>query len=159
MLTTPKKTIALYLTPYIHGAHTYAADLAARWSAILQLSSKGIRLATELASRMGEWTSRTPANTAGAAMFAVGRFLGMELLFTKISDTTHTTIFSLMNAYTDLYLRKEMYCPMDWLIENDLDLERLPNLSHFSLKQPFYDVNKAASGDTSKAGNSLFSSD
>lgn len=73
-------------------------------------------------------------------MFAVGRFLGMELLFTKISDTSQTTIVSLMNAYADLYWRKEMYCPMDWLIENDLDLKRLPNLSHVSLKQPVFYV-------------------
>lgn len=30
-----------------------------------------------------------------------------------------------MHAYTELYLRKEMYCPMEWLIENELSLERL----------------------------------
>lgn len=93
---------------------------------MLHLSSKGIRLASELASRMEEWTSRSPANTAGAAIYAVGRLLGMDLTFISISDASQATIGSLVNAYKEVYQRKEMYCPMEWLVENELNLERLP---------------------------------
>lgn len=93
---------------------------------MLHFNSKGIRLASELAGRMEEWTSRSPASTAGAAIYTVGRLLGMDLSFISISDASQVRVGSLVRAYTELYLRKEMYCPMEWLVENELNLERLP---------------------------------
>lgn len=93
---------------------------------MLQFSSKGIRLASELASRMEECTSRSPANTAGAVIYAVGRALGMNLRLGSISDVSQAKIDSLMKTYTELYRRKEIYCLMEWLVENELNLERLP---------------------------------
>lgn len=92
---------------------------------MLQLSSKGIRLASELASRMEECTSRSPASTAGAAIYAAGRLLGMDLSFLSISDASQATVGSLVSAYKEVFMRKEMYCPKEWLVENDLNLERL----------------------------------
>lgn len=93
---------------------------------MLQLSSKGIRLASELASRIEEWTSRSQGSTAGAAIYAAGRLLGMNLPFLSIAEASQSTVGTLVSAYKELYERKEMYCPKEWLVENDLSLERLP---------------------------------
>lgn len=92
---------------------------------MLKLDSKVIRLASELASRMEESTSRRPANTAGAAIYAVGMLMGMELSFKVIADVAQAPIASLGSAYKEVYLRREIYCPMEWLVKNELKLERL----------------------------------
>lgn len=50
----------------------------------------------------------------------------MDLSFLSISDASQATVGSLVSAYKEVYMRKEMYCPKEWLVENDLNLERLP---------------------------------
>lgn len=93
---------------------------------MLELSSKVIRLISELASRMEESMSRSRASTAGAGIYTIGKLLGTDLSFKSISDASQATIGSLENAYKEVYLRKETYFSMEWLVENELNLESLP---------------------------------
>lgn len=93
---------------------------------MLELSSKVIRLVSELVSRMEESTSRSPASTAGAGIYTIRKLLGMDLSFKSISDASQAAIGSLENAYKEVYLRKETYCSMEWPVENELNLEILP---------------------------------
>lgn len=92
---------------------------------MLDLDSKGIKLASELAGRIEESSSRWPAHTAGAAVYAVGRLLRMSLSIKEISDASKANIVSLKGAYREMYWRREIYCPMEWLLEHELDFERL----------------------------------
>lgn len=124
LLSSPRIQETGLPTPYKKGARASASDLAARWSANLGLGSKAIKLASDLAGRTEEWSSRSPANIAGGAIYAVSELMATTtyLSFKEISNVSCAPAKSLEGAYKEMNAQKERYMPVQWLELNGLKM-------------------------------------
>lgn len=74
---------------------------------------------------MGDMTSRSPGNTAGASIYTISKLMGTCLSFKQIAQVLCSPEDSLRDTYKEIVEKKEMYMATDWLKENKLDVEKV----------------------------------